>query len=85
MSSEELPRLKKVRGAHCASASQLITQVEDILRQSTDQIHQNTAKLKQLNDSLNGKLEAISPLDGKILNLTTEDKLDHEVQLADET
>ena len=82
MSNEELPRLKKIRGAHRASVTRLITQVEEILRQSTDQ---NIAKLKQLKDSLNAKLEAISPLDGKILNLTPEDELDYEVQLADET
>ena len=55
--------------------------MEEILRQLTNQ---NTAKLKQLNESLNVKLEAILPL-RKILDLTSEDDLDHEVQLADET
>ena len=82
MSNEELSRLKKITGAHRASVSRLTMQVEEILRQSTNQ---NTAKLKQLNKSLNLKLEAISPLDGKILDLTLEDDLDREVQLADET
>ena len=56
--------------------------MEEILRQWTNQ---NTAKLKQLNESLNAKLEAISPLDEKILDLTPEDDLDREVQLADKT
>ena len=82
MSTEELSRLKKIRGAHRASVSRLTAQAEEILRQSTTQ---NTAKLKQLNESLNNKLEVISPLDGKILDLTPEDDLDREIQLADET
>ena len=82
MSTEELSRLKKIRGAHRASVSRLTAQAEEILRQSTTQ---NTAKLKQLNESLNNKLEVISPLDGKILDLTPEDDLDREIQLTDET
>ena len=82
MSSEDLPRLKRVRGAHRASVSRLITQVEETLAELTDQ---SIVKLQQLKESLNSKLEAISPLDGKILNLTAEEELDHEVQQADET
>ena len=81
MSTEELSRLKKIRGTHCASVSQLTVQVEKILRQLTDQ---NTTKLKELNKSLNTKLEAISLLHGKILDSIPEDDLDREVQLADE-
>ena len=81
MSSEELPRLKQVRGIHHASASRLITQVEETITELTDH---STAKLQRLKESLNSKLEAISPLDGKILNLPAEEELDHEVQLADE-
>ena len=42
-------------------------------------------KFKQLNESLNSKVEDILPLDGKILNLTPEEELDHKVQQADET
>ena len=82
MSSEDLPRLKRVRGAHRASVSRLITQVEETLAELTDQ---SIVKLQQLKESLNSKLKAISPLDGKILNLTAEEELDHEVQQADET
>ena len=78
MSSEDLPRLKRVRGA---SVSRLITQVEETLAELTDQ---SIVKLQQLKESLNSKLEVISPLDGKILNLTAEEELDHEVQQADE-
>ena len=77
MLTEELSRLKKIRGTHCASVSQLTVQVEEILRQLTNQ---NTTKLKELNKS---KLEVILLLHGKILDLTPEDDLDHEVQLAD--
>ena len=82
MSNKELFRLRKVRGAQCASVSRLTSQVEEILRKLADQ---HTSRLKQLNESLNSKLDVISPLDDKILDLTPEDELEREVQLADET
>ena len=81
MSTEELSRLKKIRGTHCASVSQLTLQVEEIFRQLTNQ---NTTKLKELNKSLNTKLEVILLFHGKILDLMPEDDLDREVQLSDD-
>ena len=82
MSSEDLPRLKRVRGAYRASVSRLIMQVEETLAELTDQ---STTKLQQLKESLKSKLWAILLLDGKILNLTAEEELEHDVQQADET
>ena len=61
--------------------SSLITQVEETLAELT---YQSTAKLQQLNELLNSKLEAIEK-QGKILNLTAEEELDHKVQQADKT
>lgn len=72
--AEELARKKKVRGGHKASATRMVTRVEELLKAKGTL---DPSKLNQLDMSLREKLDA------EVLGLTTEDELDDKIVQAD--
>lgn len=79
-SEEALARKVKVRAGHRASATRLIVQAEAAL--AADPI--NSADLELAAANLNRKLGVLTPLDAEILELTPDDKIEAEIEHADE-
>ena len=78
MSKEALPRKKKIRAGHRASATSLLNQIDTALSAlSTD-----SDRLSQLKLSLHKKLETLKLLDLEIVELTPEG-LKNEIEQAD--
>lgn len=77
---EELTRKKRVRGGHKASATRMITRVEEMLA-SEETL--DRPKLNQLGMSLKEKLGEIKVLDAEILTLVGDDELEDEISQAD--
>ena len=79
MSKESLPRKKKIRAGHRASATRLLSQIDTALTApATD-----SDKLSQLKLSLHEKLETLKLLDSEIVELTPEEGLEDEIEQAD--
>ena len=75
--SEALPRKKKIRAGHRASATRLLNQIDAILGDTRPDSN-------KLALSLNEKLETLKLLDSKIVELTPEEELVKEIEQADE-
>ncbi len=67
-------RTKRIRAAHRGAVTRLINQLEDSL---------TSAQLKQLKQSLLGKLDILSKLDGELLLHVEEEQLENEIEHAD--
>ena len=79
MSKESLPRKKKIRAGHRASATRLFSQIDTALTApATD-----SDKLSQLKLSLHKKLETLKLLDSEIVQLSPEEGLEDEIEQAD--
>ena len=79
MSKEALPRKRKIRACHRASATRLLNQIDSTLAAPTT----DSDKLSQFKLSLNEKLETLKLLDSEIVDLTPEDGLEDEIEQAD--
>ena len=79
MSKEALPRKKKIRAGHQASATRLLNQVDGALAATPT----DNDKLAQLKLSLHEKLETLKQLDSEVVDLTPEEGLDEEIEQAD--
>lgn len=77
---EELARKKRVRGGHKASATRMISRVEEMLASGEDL---DRPLLNQLGMSLKEKQEEIKVLDSEILSLIGDDRLEDEIAQAD--
>ena len=78
--SEELPRKKKVRGGHKASATRMMSRVDDLMAADRDP---DISTLNQLGMSLKEKLQEIKVFDSKILALVKDEELEEEIAQAD--
>lgn len=77
--AEGLPRKKRIRAGHRASATRILNQIDGALAAATP----DNAKLSQLKLSLQEKLETLKRLDDEIVELTPEDGLVEEIEQAD--
>ena len=77
---EELTRKKRVRGGHKASATRLVTKVEEMVASEGPA---DPFKLSQLGMNIKEKLEDIKVLDAEILKLVGEGELEGEIAEAD--
>ena len=75
--AEALSRKKKIRAAHRASVTRMITQSKEMLGSG------EAAKLKQKKQTLQLKSELLLKLDAEIVEMVEEDGLDEEVEQAD--
>ena len=80
MASEGLARKKRIRGDHKASATRMLSQIDELLAQESPDL----AKLSQLKLSLQEKLETLKLLDGEMVDLVKERDLNSEIEQADE-
>ena len=78
--ADELARKKRVRGGHKASATRMITRVEEMLASGEEL---DRPKLNQVGMSLKEKLEEVKGLDSEILTLCEDDDLEREISQAD--
>ena len=78
--AEELSRKKKVRGGHKASASRMMSKVDELM--VADGVP-DISKVNQLGMSLKEKLQEIKVFKGEILALVKDDELDDEIAQAD--
>ena len=79
MSKEELPRKKKIRAGHRSSATRTLDQIKDAVKA----IPLDIDGLLQMKLSLQEKLDTLKVLDGEILDLTPEAKVDQEIEQSD--
>ncbi len=70
-------RTKRIRAAHRGAVTRLINQLEDALTSA------DVGRLKQLKQSLSGKLDTLSKLDEELLLRIEEDQLENEIEQAD--
>ena len=78
--TDDLAKKRRVRGAHKASATKIMTQISKLVGSE----HPNQAKLACLRLALNEKLEVIKALDMKVIELIQDDGLDADIERADE-
>ena len=71
-------RKKRVRGAHRASVTRLVVQLEEALG------GKDTHRLRQLRQSLTDKSDILVRLDNELLELVKEEELEAEVEQADQ-
>ena len=81
--SEGLVRKKRIDASHKASATRMLTNVNELLLMLEPGPTTNTSKLTQLKLSLQEKLKTLMQLDSEILDLTEEDPLVDEIEQAD--
>jgi hypothetical protein len=81
--AEGLSRKKRIRAGHKASATRILSQLDDVLGAVDPASAVDTAKLTQLKLSLQEKLDTLKRLDEEILELTEEDKFEDEIKQAD--
>ena len=80
--AEGLARKRRIRAGHKASATKTITKVDELMgAPDSDKI--DKSKISQLKLSLEEKLATVKQLDGDILELTEDDKVDEEIEQAD--
>ena len=77
--TEALPRKKRIRAGHRASATRLLNQIDAILADT----HPDGDRLALLKLSLKEKLETLKLLDSEIVELTPEEELVREIEQAD--
>ena len=75
-----LDRKQKVRAAHRGSVTRIVGQVYESL-ESGDAL--SVPRLRQQKSLLSGKLDILSKLGDELIEMVTEDELDHEVEQAD--
>ena len=80
MLADELVKKKRIRGAHKASATRIMTQITELVESE----HPNQEKLACLRLALNEKLEIIKALDMEVIELLQDDGLDADIERADE-
>ncbi|KAL5491384.1 hypothetical protein EMCRGX_G016664 [Ephydatia muelleri] len=78
--SEELTRKKKVRGGHRASAKRILGEVQTSISSEPPDI----ARIAQLQQSIENKLQTLAALDEEILALTEDDAVEEEIVSADQ-
>ena len=78
--TEELARKKKVRGGHKASATRMMSRVDELM---TADEYPDISKLNQLGMSLKEKLQEVKVFDSEILALVKDDELEDEIAQAD--
>lgn len=78
--SEELPRKKKVRGGHKASATRMMSRVDELMAAEGDP---DISTLNQLGMSLKEKLQEVKVFDSEILALVKDEELEEEIAQAD--
>ena len=78
--TDDLAKKRRVRGAHKASATKIMTQISELVGSE----HPNQAKLACLRLALNEKLEVIKALDTEAIELIQDDGLDADIERADE-
>ena len=74
---DDAPRKKRVRGAHRASVTRLISQLEEAMESD------DARRLKQLKQSLTDKTSVLAKLDDELIGLVEEEQLEAEVEQAD--
>ena len=80
--AEGLARERRIRAGHKASATKTIAKVDELMgAPDSDKI--DKSKISQLKLSLEEKLATVKQLDGDILELTEDDKVDEEIEQAD--
>ena len=79
---DSLARKRKVRAAHRASVTRMITQASELLSAASVG-GPEPAKLRQKRDALSTKAELLSKLDADILEAVNEDNLEEEIEVAD--
>ena len=77
--AENLARKRRIRGGHKASATKIITKVEE----SASAADKDESALLQMKLSLDMKLETLKRLDGEILKLTEDVQVVEEIEQAD--
>ena len=77
---DELAKKKKVRGAHKASATKIIQQVNELVRSK----HPNHTKLSCLKLTLKEKFETIKALDDEVIKLIDGNGIVEDIERADE-
>ena len=77
--AENLARKRRIRGGHKASATKIITKVEE----SASAAERDKSALLQMKLSLDEKLEMLKRLDGEILELTEDGQVVEEIEQAD--
>ena len=78
--SQEFVKKKRVRGAHKASATRIMTQITKLVGSERP----NQAKLACLRLALSKKFEIIKTLDTEVIELIQDDGLDADIEGADE-
>ena len=77
---DDLAKKRRVRGAQKASTTKIMTQIPELVGSE----HLNQAKLACLRLALNEKLEVIKALDTEVIELIQDDRLDTDIERADE-
>lgn len=80
--AEGLARKRRIRAGHKASATKTIAKVDELMA-APDGDKIDKSKISQLKLSLEEKLATVKQLDGDILELTEDDKVDEEIEQAD--
>ena len=84
MTTEGLTRKKRIRAGHKASATKLLSKLDDLRTESDSSgTPIDTSKLLRIKLSLEEKLGTLKTLDSEILDLTKEDDLGDEIEQAD--
>ena len=78
--AEQLSRKKKVRAAHRASVTRMMTQAQELLSSGEES---SAAKLRQKKQALRLKGELLRKLDDEIVAVIPEDELGEEIEQAD--
>ena len=81
MAEEQLKIKKRKRTGHRASATRLVGQLKDNLEQEDGP---DIPRLRQQRVSLTTKLDILVKLDDEILDMTVEDEIEQEIDLADQ-
>ena len=90
MSADDLPRKKRIRGGHRATAKRLIDKVSEELNSflnhdsTENNLNALKARFEQLKSSLTEKLSVLKALDDAILELVAEDEIESEITTSDE-
>ena len=82
MSAEEVKMKRLKRRGHCESMTRLIGQLMDNLEEEKGP---NMLKLRQQRSLVSAKFDILSKQDEEILEMTPEDDIEQEIDLADQT
>ena len=76
MAMEGVTRKKRIRAGHKASATRMLTQIDNLLAEESPDL----SKLSQLRLSLQEKLDTLKLLDGEMFDLVEEAELTSEIE-----